>query len=166
MGRQRTAIDEEGPRREGRSEERTMGRQRTAIDAHRTLFVPTFSTRPFLVDGRPLPSHRTLFALLPSRRGRSSSMAVRCLPIVRSSTMGRQRTAIDEERPRRERRSAKSVRWEGSGRPYRLPHDNFSSVYRIFTPSMVKIQCTELKLSCGNDAVVKNSIYINGDHDL
>jgi hypothetical protein len=32
MGRQRTAIDEEGPRREGRSEERTMRRQRTAID--------------------------------------------------------------------------------------------------------------------------------------
>ena len=35
MGRQRTAIDEEGPRREGRSEERTMGRQRTAIDGYK-----------------------------------------------------------------------------------------------------------------------------------
>ena len=31
---------------------------------------------------------------------------------------------------------------------------------------LVKIQYTELKLSCGNDPVVKNSIYINGDLDL
>ena len=30
-------------------------------------------------------------------------------------------------------------------------------------PSLVKIQYTELKLSCGNDPVVKNSIYSNGD---
>ena len=29
--------------------------------------------------------------------------------------------------------------------------------------SLVKIQYTELKLSCGNDPVVKNSIYSNGD---
>ena len=29
--------------------------------------------------------------------------------------------------------------------------------------SLVKIQYTELKLSCGNDHVVKNSIYINSD---
>ena len=28
---------------------------------------------------------------------------------------------------------------------------------------LVKIQYTELKLSCGNDPVVKNSIYSNGD---
>jgi hypothetical protein len=33
-------------------------------------------------------------------------------------------------------------------------------------PSMVKIQYTELKLSCGNDYVVKNSIYSNGDLEL
>jgi hypothetical protein len=32
--------------------------------------------------------------------------------------------------------------------------------------SLVKIQYTELKLSCGNDPVVKNSIYSNGDFDL
>jgi hypothetical protein len=32
-------------------------------------------------------------------------------------------------------------------------------------PSLVKIQYTELKLSCGNDPVVKNSIYRNGDLD-
>jgi hypothetical protein len=31
---------------------------------------------------------------------------------------------------------------------------------------MVKIQYTELKLSCGNDPVVKNYIYSNGDLDL
>jgi hypothetical protein len=30
---------------------------------------------------------------------------------------------------------------------------------------LVKIQYTELKL-CGNDPVVKNSIYSNGDLDL
>jgi hypothetical protein len=33
-------------------------------------------------------------------------------------------------------------------------------------PSLVKIQYTELKLSCGNDPVVKNSIYSKGDFDL
>jgi hypothetical protein len=69
-----------------------------------------------------------------------------------------------------------------------FPHDNFRSVYWILTklghmipswkgglfpfyrgimwPSMVKIQYTELKLSCGNDPVVKNSIHSNGDLDL
>jgi hypothetical protein len=31
---------------------------------------------------------------------------------------------------------------------------------------LVKIQYTELKLSCGNDPVVKNSIYSNSDLDL
>ena len=36
----------------------------------------------------------------------------------------------------------------------------------IIWPSLVKIQYTELKLSCGNDPVVKNSIYSNGDLDL
>jgi hypothetical protein len=30
----------------------------------------------------------------------------------------------------------------------------------------VKIQYTELKLSCGNDRVVNSSIYSNGDFDL
>ena len=33
-------------------------------------------------------------------------------------------------------------------------------------PSLLKIQYTELKLSWGNDPVVKNSIYSNGDLDL
>jgi hypothetical protein len=33
-------------------------------------------------------------------------------------------------------------------------------------PSVLKIQYTELKLSCGNDPVVKNYIYSNGDLDL
>ena len=33
-------------------------------------------------------------------------------------------------------------------------------------PSLVKIQYTELKLSCGNDPVVKNYIYSNSDLDL
>ena len=33
-------------------------------------------------------------------------------------------------------------------------------------PSLVKIQYTELKLSCGNNPVVKNSIYSNGDLEL
>jgi hypothetical protein len=59
-----------------------------------------------------------------------------------------------------------------------FPHDNFSSVYWIFTKldhmiplwkvwsSLVKIQYTELKLSCGNDPVVKNYIYSNSDLDL
>jgi NADH-quinone oxidoreductase subunit F len=32
--------------------------------------------------------------------------------------------------------------------------------------SLVKIQHTELKLSRGNDPVVKNCIYSNGDLDL
>ena len=32
--------------------------------------------------------------------------------------------------------------------------------------SLVKIQYTELKLSCRNDSVVKNYIYSNGDLDL
>jgi len=32
--------------------------------------------------------------------------------------------------------------------------------------SLVKIQYTEQKLSCGNDPVVKNSIYSNNDLDL
>jgi hypothetical protein len=36
----------------------------------------------------------------------------------------------------------------------------------IMWPSLVKIQYTELKLSCGNDSVVNNSIYSNGDIDL
>jgi hypothetical protein len=31
---------------------------------------------------------------------------------------------------------------------------------------LVKTQYTELKLSCGNDPVVRNSIYSNGDLDL
>jgi hypothetical protein len=33
-------------------------------------------------------------------------------------------------------------------------------------PSLVKFQYTELKLLCGNDPVVNNSIYSNGDLDL
>ena len=37
---------------------------------------------------------------------------------------------------------------------------------RIKWPSLVKIQYTELKLSCGNDPVVNNSIHSNGDLDL
>ena len=36
----------------------------------------------------------------------------------------------------------------------------------IMWSSLVKIQYIELKLSCGNDPVVKNSIYSNGDLDL
>jgi hypothetical protein len=36
----------------------------------------------------------------------------------------------------------------------------------IMWPSLLKIQYTELKLSCGNDPVVKNYIYSNGDLDL
>ena len=36
----------------------------------------------------------------------------------------------------------------------------------IMWPSLVKIQYKELKLSCRNDPVVKNSIYSNGDLDL
>jgi hypothetical protein len=53
-----------------------------------------------------------------------------------------------------------------------FPHDNFSSVYLIFTKldhmiplSLVKIQYTELKLSCGNNPVVNNYIYSNSDFD-
>jgi hypothetical protein len=37
---------------------------------------------------------------------------------------------------------------------------------RIMWPSLVKIQYTELKLSCRKDSVFKNSIYSNGDLDL
>jgi hypothetical protein len=33
-------------------------------------------------------------------------------------------------------------------------------------PCLLKIQYTELKLSCGNDPVVKNYIYSNSDLDL
>jgi hypothetical protein len=36
----------------------------------------------------------------------------------------------------------------------------------IMWSSLVKIQYTELKLSCGNDPVVKNYIYSNGELDL
>jgi hypothetical protein len=36
----------------------------------------------------------------------------------------------------------------------------------IKRPSLVKIQYTELKLSCGNDPVVKNIIHSNGDLEL
>jgi hypothetical protein len=36
----------------------------------------------------------------------------------------------------------------------------------IMFPSLVKIQYTELKLSCGNDPVVKYSIDSNGDLGL
>jgi hypothetical protein len=36
----------------------------------------------------------------------------------------------------------------------------------IMWPRLVKIKYTELKLSCGNDHVVKNSIYSNGDLDI
>jgi hypothetical protein len=36
----------------------------------------------------------------------------------------------------------------------------------IMCPSLVKTQYPELKLSCGNDPVVRNSIYSNGDLDL
>jgi hypothetical protein len=35
-----------------------------------------------------------------------------------------------------------------------------------FGPSLVKFQYTELKLSCGNDPVVKYFIYSNGNLDL
>jgi hypothetical protein len=48
-----------------------------------------------------------------------------------------------------------------------LKYTGFFPFYRgIMWPSLVKIQYTELKLSCGNDPVVRNSIYINGDLDL
>ena len=36
----------------------------------------------------------------------------------------------------------------------------------IMWPSLVKIQYTELKLSCGNDPVGKIFIYSNSDLDL
>ena len=36
----------------------------------------------------------------------------------------------------------------------------------IMWPNLVKGQYTELKLSCGNDPVVKHYIYRNGDLDL
>jgi hypothetical protein len=54
-----------------------------------------------------------------------------------------------------------------------IPFDNlYRRVYfvmhtfRIMWSSLLKIQYTELKLSCGNDPVVKKSIYSNGDLDL
>ena len=40
------------------------------------------------------------------------------------------------------------------------------SLVKIQYTELVKIKYTELKLSCGNDPVVKNSIYNNGDLDL
>ena len=43
-----------------------------------------------------------------------------------------------------------------------LPQGN----YIIIWSNLVKIQYTELKLPCGNDPVVKNSIYSNSDLDL
>jgi hypothetical protein len=36
----------------------------------------------------------------------------------------------------------------------------------IIWPSLVKFQYTELKLSCGNNPVIKNYIYSNSDLDL
>ena len=36
----------------------------------------------------------------------------------------------------------------------------------IMWPSLLKIQYTELKFSCGNGPAVKNYIYRNGDLDL
>ena len=36
----------------------------------------------------------------------------------------------------------------------------------IMWPSLGKIQYTELKFLCGNDPVVRNSTYSNGDLDL
>ena len=36
----------------------------------------------------------------------------------------------------------------------------------IMWPSLLKIQYTELKLSCENDPVVKNYIHSNSDLDL
>jgi hypothetical protein len=41
-----------------------------------------------------------------------------------------------------------------------------SNGYTRFDFDLLKIQYTELKLSCGNDPVVKNSIYSNDDLDL
>jgi hypothetical protein len=41
-----------------------------------------------------------------------------------------------------------------------------SKVKVTVTINRVKIQYTELKLSCGNDSVVKYSIYSNSDLDL
>jgi hypothetical protein len=41
------------------------------------------------------------------------------------------------------------------------------SLFTVKTTNFkLKIQYTELKLSCGNDPVVKNSIYSNGDLDI
>ena len=43
----------------------------------------------------------------------------------------------------------------------------FFLFYRVIMwASFVKIQYTELKLSCGNETVVKHFIYSNGDLDL
>jgi hypothetical protein len=36
----------------------------------------------------------------------------------------------------------------------------------IVCPGLVKIKYIEIQLSCGNDPVVKNYIYSNGDLDL
>jgi hypothetical protein len=51
-----------------------------------------------------------------------------------------------------------------------IPFDNLYRqayfVMHTFLVVLVKIQYTELKLSCGNDPVVKNSIYSNSDRDL
>jgi hypothetical protein len=47
-----------------------------------------------------------------------------------------------------------------------FPTGNWSSTEQSLWSSVVKIQYTELKLSCGNDPVVKNYIYSNGDLDL
>jgi hypothetical protein len=47
------------------------------------------------------------------------------------------------------------------------PKIGFFPFYRgIIWPRLVKIQYTELKLLGGNDPVVKNYIYSNGDIDL
>ena len=49
-------------------------------------------------------------------------------------------------------------------------NDNDPKIYRVLPlpqgimwPNLLKIQYTELKLSCGNDPVVKNYIYSNSD---
>jgi hypothetical protein len=58
-----------------------------------------------------------------------------------------------------------------------FPHDNFSSVYWIFNKlghmiplwkgkNPIYFGVIKVKGPCGNDPVVKNSIYSNGDLDL
>jgi hypothetical protein len=48
-----------------------------------------------------------------------------------------------------------------------IPFDNlYRRAYFVTHTFLVKIQYTELKLSCGNDPVVKNYIYSNSDFDL